>query len=58
MAGIMFHTVHSVFEQQRLIECDTVNTAFLEEYTALIFRVYNTIKVKAAWLSEATVRTF
>ena len=53
MAGIIFHTVHSVFEQQCLIGCDTACTdnsmpTFLEETTALIFRVHSTINVKAA----------
>lgn len=53
MVGIIFHTVHSVFEQQCLIGCDTANTdnsfaAFLEEYTALMFHVLYTIKEKAA----------
>jgi len=53
MAGIIFHTVHSVFEQQCLVGCDTVYTdnsmpAFLEKSTAFIFHVHSTIDVKAA----------
>jgi len=53
MAGIIFHTVHSAFEQQCLVGCDTVCTdnsmpAFLEEFTACIFRVRSAINVKAA----------
>jgi hypothetical protein len=52
MASIIFHTVRSVFEQQCLTGCDTASAdnslpAFLEKYTALIFRVHSTINVKA-----------